>query len=320
MKKRTALFIISCLFIAAGLIVYIQRQWIKDVYIVYSTDLNTDTQRLAKNIDLTEDAQFLFEASQTELQDAASFRTSCKGLERQGIVLGCYAKQRIYIYDVTDKRLSGVREVTAAHELLHAVYERLPVKERERINQLLLKQAESSSSDQIKDTLELYKDLDKDEYLNELHSIVGTQLSGISKELETYYAKYFMSREKIVKLSDKYQKTFLDYEKQIKAYDTQLKDIKSDIDELQRTIKDLKSELDSSRTQLEKLKQAGEAEAYNQRVPAYNQQVELYNTRIRELRAATKEYNEIVQKRNTVAVAENDLVDKLDGTAEYIRQ
>ena len=31
-----------------------------------------------------------------------------------------------YIYNVNDERLNGLKEVTAAHEMLHAAYERLP--------------------------------------------------------------------------------------------------------------------------------------------------------------------------------------------------
>ena len=35
-------------------------------------------------------------------------------------VLGCYANREISIFNVTDQRLDGIREVTAAHEMLHA--------------------------------------------------------------------------------------------------------------------------------------------------------------------------------------------------------
>ncbi len=52
-------------------------------------------------------------------------------------ILGCYVTQRIYIYDVKDAKLDGIREVTAAHEMLHAAYERMSSSEQTKVNALL---------------------------------------------------------------------------------------------------------------------------------------------------------------------------------------
>ena len=50
-------------------------------------------------------------------------------------MLGCYILNKgIYVYDITDDRLAGVRQVTTAHEMLHAAYDRLSVKERAQVD------------------------------------------------------------------------------------------------------------------------------------------------------------------------------------------
>ncbi len=46
---------------------------------------------------------------------------------KRNAILGCYnpSSRDIYIYNVTNSELDGVKEVTAAHEMLHAAWERL---------------------------------------------------------------------------------------------------------------------------------------------------------------------------------------------------
>src|SRR5688572_281422 len=81
-------------------------------------------------------ARDLFYVSQPEVNSREQFNQNCTDLSEESLVLGCYKAQRIYIYGVADQRLSGVKEVTAAHEMLHAVYERLGDDERQQINDM----------------------------------------------------------------------------------------------------------------------------------------------------------------------------------------
>ena len=59
-------------------------------------------------------------------QSANEFNEDCRRVEKGNAILGCYnpSSRDIYIYNVTNSELDGVKEVTAAHEMLHAAWER----------------------------------------------------------------------------------------------------------------------------------------------------------------------------------------------------
>src|SRR5436190_8606187 len=91
---------------------------------------------LAVQDTMTEEAKHLFYVNHPELVgDVGTFRQNCTVAE-QTIVLGCYqsGETGIYVYDVKDPRLSGVEQVTAAHEMLHGAYERLSAKEKVQVD------------------------------------------------------------------------------------------------------------------------------------------------------------------------------------------
>src|SRR4051794_37278270 len=90
---------------------------------------------LADATGMSETGRRIFFATSPELDDSASFNAHCPVDEQ--IVLGCYALGEIYLYRVTDERLAGTNEVTAAHEMLHAAYERLPGPDRAHVDALI---------------------------------------------------------------------------------------------------------------------------------------------------------------------------------------
>ena len=162
----------------------------------------------------------LFYVYHPELDDREAFRSHCG--HEQTIVLGCFVEpEGIYIYDVTDQRLAGIEEVTAAHEMLHAAYSRLSTKERQRIDKLTASTFAALTDERIKQTIENYRSRDPGVVPNELHSILGTGVSELPKELETYYKRYFTDRSAVVTLSRTYEANFTDRQKQVEAYDAQ---------------------------------------------------------------------------------------------------
>lgn len=317
MKKRSLVLIIAtCLVVFASWQLFSNRQYLKDLYIVSTTDLSLASMNLGVDISLTDKADFIYQASQSELKKAESFRASCSGLEKNNIVLGCYKAQRIYIYDVDDKKLNGVKQVTAAHELLHAVYERLPEDERGKINSLLLKQSKTISDTRIKETLSLYQDVSQEDFYNEMHSIFGAEVRKLIPELEQHYTKYFSSRKKVVDYAQKYQAVFNELENQRQSYDDQLGVLKTEIDNLQSSVNSKRVELDQLRSEMDSLRTSGNLTAYNQRVPQYNQLVASYNSNVNSLKSKVQTYNDIVAKRNTIVTTENNLAQELDSSAE----
>ena len=122
--------------------------------------------------------------------------------------MGCYKNQRIYIYNVNDERLNGLKEVTAAHEMLHAAYERLPESDKKAVNTLLEKEYRKNSDAEFSKRMDYYKRNQPGEEYNELHSIIGTEFADISPQLEDYYKRYFNNRSQVVALHSKYSDKF----------------------------------------------------------------------------------------------------------------
>jgi DNA repair exonuclease SbcCD ATPase subunit len=239
-----------------------------------------------------------------------SFRDSCKQSE-QTIVLGCYvSNDKIYIYDVNDDRLAGVQEVTAAHEMLHAAYDRLSNKEKERLNALLDAAYSNVSNERIRKNVEQYRQRDPTVVANELHSILGSEAPNLDSELEKYYSQYFSDRSKVVALSQQYEAEFTAHEEQIAVYDTQLQTLKETIDAQESRLTQLEQQLTSKRSALDRSSQAS--------VDAYNSLVSSYNSIVDSLRLKIEEYNTLVAIRNKEAETWQSLVDAIDTRAETL--
>jgi hypothetical protein len=171
---------------------------------------------------MTPGARRLFYVYRPVLEDKGSFNQHCSNSE-QTIVLGCYIEhQGIYLYNISDQRLNGVIEVTAAHEMLHGAYDRLSDKERQRIDGLTAGVAASLTDERIKSTVENYRKKDPSVVPNELHSILATEVRNLPPDLEAYYGRYFTNRKAIVDLADQYKQAFTEREDHVKSIDAQL--------------------------------------------------------------------------------------------------
>lgn len=270
--------------------------------------------KIADDTTMSSQTKRLFYINHPQLDDKQTFRGNCPVTE-QSIVLGCYVNtDGIFLLDVKDERLSGVVEVTAAHEVLHAAYDRLGDSERERVDKLAKEFFEGLENQRIKQTVENYRQRDASVVPNELHSILGTEVRELPPELEEYYSQYFQDRQKIVGYSEQYEQTFIQLRQQVSQYDEQLKNLKSQIDSVQSEIKRLSSELRSDREELDRLLASGDKESYNDRVPGYNQKVGSYNQLINQAKQLISSYNDLVEKRNALAETEEELQSKLDSS------
>ncbi len=295
-------------------VAFSQRQLLKDTYIVRTTDLQPASAEISDQLSLTTQGSFLYEASQPEVQAADVFNASCRNVAREhSIVLGCYTQQRFFVFDVKDERLSGVKQVTAAHELLHAVYERMPQKEKQTVNTLLLSTAESINTKRFKDTLEEYKRTEPDQIENELHSILGTEIEVLPTQLEEHYAQYFSNRKQIVSFAKQYEETFTNLDDEIKQYDSELTSLREQKEQLEGSLKSQQSNIELERARLDSFRSSNPA-SYNAAVPGYNQKIQAYNQDIAELKILVARYNELVEKRNLLATTQNDLVKQLDSS------
>jgi len=282
----------------------------------YTPDARVVT--LANVTTMSDTGRHLFYVNHPQILSGNAFSSHCSIGAEKTVILGCYESgdNGIYLYDVTDQRLQGVIETTAAHEMLHAAYNRLSPSEKNRIDALLNNFYTNGLKDErVKQTIEAYQQSEPSELPNEMHSIFATEVAVLPPELETYYKQYFSSRGAIVAMAERYQAEFTSRRDKTVAYDTQLADLKKTIDTNQTKASSDRRKLESVSSQLQSLRRNGDDAAYNQLVGSYNSSVNAYNTLLGTIRSQIDRYNLIVGQRNAVALEERDLAKSLSGDA-----
>lgn len=209
--------VVSLVVVAGVALAVIYQQELRDQWTVRHYQPSLAVAELAERSGLSERGTFYLYAGKTELASAAVFNSGCERVERSNPVLGCYvaAQDKIYIYDIEDSRLDGIKEVTAAHEMLHVVFARLSQSEVRRLTDLLETAYASHKTPELEQRMAYYAKAEPGNRVNELHSIVGTELRDIGSELEAYYARYFTDRQKTVALYEEYQLAFTSIEQEI---------------------------------------------------------------------------------------------------------
>lgn len=208
-------------------------QRVDDQFTVWTFEPSTAISGYIDRANLTEHGQFLFLASEPVVLEPAAFEGSC-GSRQEGVgILGCYhpSTQRIMLYDITDERLDGIEEVTAAHEMLHAAWDRLGAPERAELGTLLEAEAAKLAGDEaFAKRMEFYALTEPGERLNELHSIIATEVAEVSAELEAYFALYFADRQALVQLHLVSHAVFVENAARIDAVIAQLDALEAQID------------------------------------------------------------------------------------------
>lgn len=216
-------FIVCVALVSVSIFILLFKQHILDQIIIWQFHPTTEVSTLANRIGLSDDGKFVFLVSRPELDSSANFNKVCSRIETTTSILGCYSNFRIYIYNVTDTKLDGIREVTAAHEMLHAAYQRMSTAEKAKVDLLL--EAEYKKLQTNKDFVNLmtfYARTEPGERDNELHSIIGTVVGSIDPALEAYYNQYFSNRQAVVVLYAKYNGVFQDLTDRAKVLADQL--------------------------------------------------------------------------------------------------
>lgn len=301
----------------------IHRQDAYDWWKLQNYEVPSNVSQLASQNAMTDYAEKVFYVNEPLITPKGNFGEYCpdNGGE-QTIVLGCYhSKQNgIYVLQVTDPRLNGVEQVTAAHEMLHAAYDRLGVKERERVDAMLTEYYQNGLSDErIKKTIDSYKRTEPTELVNEMHSIFGTEVQNLPVKLEEYYRQYFYNRQKVVGFANAYQGEFTSRKATVAAYDAKLAVMKAQIDQMNANLATLQSKINHSQSNLNNLRSSNVA-GYNAAVPAHNALVNAYNAAVEQLRSTIRQYNELVNARNAVAVEADQLRQELSSQPSTINQ
>lgn len=231
----------------------LNRQYIIDQIAVWQYQPSAEIAQIANDAGMNETGKFYYYASHPKLDSTSNFNEDCRRKEQGNAILGCYKAGKIYLYDIDDERLRGVKEVTAAHEMLHAVYERLSVADKRKVNTLLTNEEKKITDDIFRERMEYYRRNQPGQHHNELHSIIGTEVDDIAPELETYYKKYFSDRKKVTALHARYSHKF---------------------DELQQGSMSLRQQLEQLSVKINTA-----TRHYNQAIAALNSDIASFNNR-----------------------------------------
>jgi len=316
--------LLSIALLALPLVVWWQWDRINDYIKLYNYTPPASAVTLAAQDQLTTKARHIFYVNHPQVvTNVKTFRNYCPQSE-QTIVLGCYKSDQsgIFIYDIKDKRLQGVEQVTAAHEMLHAAYDRLGSEQRNKIDTLLVNFYNHGLHDKrLKETIEAYKKTEPDDLVNEMHSVFGSEATSLPTELEQYYRQYFIDRSAVTAFADKYQAEFTNRVRKIEQDDERLARLKIQIHDEEDNLTTQLQKLQVDRARLDNLRASGNVAAYNQAVPGFNAEVNSYNSGVSKLQNDIAAYNDLVKARNAIAADLRGLDSALDTrlTAQHIQ-
>ncbi|MCU1439934.1 MAG: hypothetical protein JWP85_931 [Rhodoglobus sp.] len=219
--------------VAATTWVGTHEQRVLDQLTVWQFEPTDELATYADRSTMTDEGRFLFYASRPEIEGEGDFDEICSSREEDVGILGCYLPddKAIFLYDVTDDRLDGIEDVVAAHEMLHAAWDRMTDEERDALGPLLEAEAAKHAHDEaFAETLAFYAKAEPGERLNELHSIIGTEFGEIGDELEAHYALYFADRGALTALHEQSNAVFEQQAAAIEALVAQIDALAAAID------------------------------------------------------------------------------------------
>jgi hypothetical protein len=275
----------------------------------------TEVAKLAVDTKMSETGRKIFYLNTPVIEEKKSGLNLCKkdGAKEKTIILGCYVSNRgIFIQKVTDRRLNGIMQVTAAHEMLHSAYHRLSKEERQQVDTELNRVFAQSKSDRLKKLIGIYRKQDPDVVPNELHSILGTEVADLGSFLENYYRRYFSDRSVVVAYAQKYESTFNNLLRQAEEIDRQMSAMKPELTRLEESTKLQSSNIERKRVELTRLQASNNIAEYNSRVASFNRLVDNYNQQVSYLKQQVATYNKLVKTYNAVSTEEKSLNESLN--------
>ena len=233
--KKHLFWIIAPVIVVILLVVFlIFRTPIIDTFKGIGYNPTPDMLTVRNALQLTPEGSRIFNATRPLLASRDDFNVSCESHDEAVSVLGCYTGDRIYVYNVDDPALSGIRESTAAHEFLHAVWSRLTGLEKSKLVPAL-EEVYTNHSEELKETIESYP---TEEQIGEIYVRSATQIADLPEILETHYAKYFTNQDSVATFYASYIAPFNDIKEQITK-------LKSELDALEKQINERTSALDA---------------------------------------------------------------------------
>ena len=261
---------------------------------------------------MSDEGRRLFYAARPKVLERAAFAQVCPDTEH-GHVLGCYTGDEIYILRMSRPELLGVMETTAVHEMLHAAYSALSSGERSRIDAWVADLYAGVTDQDLRELVARYDISEPGQRLNELHSLLPTQLPFLDPRLESHYRRYLASRQRVIAAYQGYRGTLEQLERRIGALHAAIGADKTQLAAMEVRITADKAELEALERRLEALRARGAVSEFNRLVPQQNAKARALNALVGDRDKLVAAHNAKVQEANGLALEQNQLVDSLGG-------
>ena len=308
-KKSLIIFLEISLFviIGLGLAVYFNHVFIYDFFRGKTYQPSSEMVAIRDSLNLTERGRFLFDASQPALNNEEDFNYNCQSDDEESAILGCYTEKNIYVYNITEERLKGIRELTTAHELLHAVYERMSVGERDAIRADLEK-IYLNNLEALKEEIDVY---DSEEQLEEIYVRVGTEIKDLTADLEEHFGTIFQDQDAVVDFYNSYIGVFKQLDNELDRLQAEMEDLNTKIDEgtdeYQRRAGQLDADIISFNSCAEVAGCFETEEKFNAKRNQLIAEQNALNALYDEIDGMINRYNELVEQYNNNAIESNNL-------------
>lgn len=217
------------------------REWVYDYVRGASYQPSGEMAKIRDDLKLTEQGEFLFNATRPQLEGKDTFNNVCRSVvDVEVAVLGCYTGGNIYIYNIVSEELTGIRELTTAHELLHAVWARMSDDEKAGLKSLL-NQVYQENRAILESEINTY---DESAKLEELYVRAGTEVANLPSALEKHYAEIFTDQDLVVKFYNSYIAVFREIEAEMDG-------LKAEMDAIAAETNAKKAEYEQRVSQLE---------------------------------------------------------------------
>lgn len=182
--------------------------------------------QMEEDLELTGTGRRIFAATQPVIEGSTEFNEHCQSHNVDVTLLGCYTEGRIYVYEVTVEELKSSNMVTTAHELLHAVWERMSAWEKTEVEGWL-DTVYQERKEWFDEELETYANEDRTE---EIYTRAATKLKDLPEGLEKHYAKFFQNRGKIVEAYVAYETPFEELQKELEQLMAEIVRVKTEVE------------------------------------------------------------------------------------------
>jgi len=297
--------------VVLALVIYLNRQWIIDEINYLTFKPSATLQSFAKRSAMSQEGKFLFYSARPSLEQADQFNKDCPSQSPTSAVLGCYDGRYIYIYNITNQQLDGIRETTAAYEMLHAAYKRQSPADLQQLNSLIEETYNIPANKQmLSDSVDYFAKTEPGERDDELFSLIATEVKTVDPKLEKIYDKYFTNRQTLVGLYEKYQGVFESYKDQASSLQDQIQTMQDDINvktaNYDTDMNQLNTDIATFNSKANSGGFSSQAQFESERASLVSRVNALNDTRSA-INAEIDEYNALVKKFNDVQVTQQGL-------------